>query len=464
MLDVVIVGAGIAGLSAGISFRRAGHQVRIYERSSLSDEVGAAITVPPSTSRFLTRWGLDPEASGFVKAGPVHFQDPVTMEITEIEPNTDSMEMFDAELWYAHRVDLHETLKRIATSPTGPGTPVTIHPNSCVVGYNPELPAVQQMQDGEDIQADLVVGADGIHSIACEAVLGEKNPPVPPVHYNSCYRFLIPSAVLEEDPETKFWTEGPGGLLRILPDNKASRRVISYPCRSNTVHNFLGIFYDEALKSAGREDYRTNVDKAEVAERFAGFHPSLLAVIDKATEIKQWPLLYRSPLPTWRKGRLVLAGDAAHPILPHQGQGGAMGLEDGLALGVVMAGASDASDVEKRLEIYEKLRKDRTSVIQLLGNVGFDETHLVEDALLEFLSKEEIPKTPKQFYLYNFDYDVVDEAVKIMEEYDPSFHLPHDYFDDDSFNLAHISGELSKMSGFIKVETCISVETEEVTA
>lgn len=68
-----------------------------------------------------------------------------------------------------------------------------------------------------------------------------------------------------------------------------------------------------------------------------------------------------------------------------------MGLEDGIALGVVMAGATDASDVEKRLEIYEKLRKDRTSVIQLLSNVGHDETHLIEDALLEYMSKEEIP-------------------------------------------------------------------------
>ncbi|GJD03447.1 FAD binding domain-containing protein [Colletotrichum higginsianum] len=230
MLDVVIVGAGIAGLSAGISFRRAGHQVRLYERSSLSDEVGAAINVPPNTSRFLTRWGLDPEASGFVKAGPVQLQDPLTMEITSTDANTDNVEMYDAELWYAHRVDLHDTLKRIATSPTGPGAPVTIHPNSCVVGYNPELPAVL-MQDGEEIQADLVVAADGIHSIACETVLGEKNPPVPPVHYNSCYRFLIPSEVLEEDPETKFWTEDADGLLRILPENKTSRRVISYPCR-----------------------------------------------------------------------------------------------------------------------------------------------------------------------------------------------------------------------------------------
>ncbi|GKT46214.1 6-hydroxynicotinate 3-monooxygenase [Colletotrichum spaethianum] len=184
----------------------------------------------------------------------------------------------------------------------------------------------------------------------------------------------------------------------------------------------------------------------------------------KATDIKRWPLLYRAPVPTWHKGKMVLAGDAAHPVLPHQGQGGAMGLEDGLALGVVMAGAADASDVEKLLDVYEKIRKSRTSIIQLLSNVAKNDSHLVEKELLEFMPKEDIPKTQKEMFIYNFEYDVVEEAIKIMEEFDPSFHLPHDFFEDDSFNMAHVSGELSKMSGFITVETCISVETEESTA
>ncbi|KAK1525773.1 FAD binding domain-containing protein [Colletotrichum costaricense] len=461
MLDVVIVGAGVAGLSAGISLRRAGHVVRIYERSDMDNEVGAAINVPPNATRFLTRWGLDPKASGFVKAGPVHFQDPVTMEITSTLSHADNEEFYDADLWYAHRVDLHDSLKRIATDPAGPGVPVTIHPNSWVVGYNPELPAVH-LQDGDEIECDLVVGADGIHSIAAETVLGRKNPAVAPLLHNCCYRFLIPAEVLEEDSETKFWNEDADGLIRLFPDNKTNRRLVSYPCRNNTIHNFVGIFHDEDMKDVSSEDYQADVDKAQVIEKFAGFHPSLLAIINKATEIKRWPLLYRAPLPTWRKGKMVITGDAAHPMLPHQGQGGAMGLEDGLALGVVFAGVSDNSDLEKRLDLFEKIRRNRASAIQILSNVGTDQSSLVEKDLLEFLAADEIPKNPQENLAFNFGYDVVNEAIKIMEEYDPSSHLPHDFFEDDSFDMTHVNGELSKMSGlgFIKVETCINIDTE----
>ncbi|OHF03926.1 FAD binding domain-containing protein [Colletotrichum orchidophilum] len=461
MLDVVIVGAGIAGLSAGISLRRAGHVVRIYERSAMDNEVGAAINVSPNAAKFLTRWGLDPKASKFVKAESVHFQDPVTMEIMSTLSHDANEEFYDADLWYAHRVDLHDALKRIATQPAGPGVPVTIHPNSRVVGYNPELPAVH-LQDGEEIQCDLVVGADGIQSIASETVLGQKMPLVAPLLYNCCFRFLIPADVLEEDSETKFWNEDSSGLIRLFPDNEKNRRIGSYPCRNNTIHNFVGILYDEKMKDAIGEDYQTDVDKAELLERFNGFHPSLLAIINKATEIKRWPLLSRAPLATWRKEEMVIIGDAAHPMLPHQGQAGSMSLEDGLALGVVFAGVSDTSDVEKRLELFEKIRRSRASAIQILSNVGTDQTSLVEKDLLEFVPADEIPKNPQENVAFTFGYNVVDEAIKVMEEFDPSFHVPYNFFEDDFFDINHVNGELSKMSelGFIKVETCISIDTE----
>lgn len=87
------------------------------------------------------------------------------------------------------------------------------------------------LQDGDEIECDLVVGADGIHSIAAETVLGRKNPAVAPLLHNCCYRFLIPAEVLEKDSETKFWNEDADGLIRLFPDNKTNRRLVSYPCR-----------------------------------------------------------------------------------------------------------------------------------------------------------------------------------------------------------------------------------------
>lgn len=76
-----------------------------------------------------------------------------------------------------------------------------------------------------------MVGADGVHSLASEAVLGSENTPVAPELYNCCYRFLIPTSVLEADDETKEWNEDLGGWLRIMADNPKSRRIIMYPCR-----------------------------------------------------------------------------------------------------------------------------------------------------------------------------------------------------------------------------------------
>ncbi|OLN96868.1 3-hydroxybenzoate 6-hydroxylase 3 [Colletotrichum chlorophyti] len=463
MLDIVIVGAGIAGLAAGISLRRAGHKVCIYERSATDNEVSVAVSVPPNVSRFLTRWGLDPQGSGFVKAGPVHFQDPVTLETTSTLSHASNEDHYDADLWYAHRVGLRDALKKMATDAEGPGIPVTIHFNSSVVEYSTEPPAIT-FATGEKVQADLIVGADGIHSIACETVIGRKNPPVPSSPYNCCYQFLILAEVLEEDPETRFWNENADGLARLFSHTETSKRLVSYPCRNNTTHNIFGICYDEEMKSATPEDYNANVDKAKFIEKFEGFHPKLLNVINKATEIKRWPILCSAPAPTWRRGNMVLVGDAAHPMLPYQEQGDAMGIEDGVALGVVMSGVSNPSEVEKRLEQYERIRRDRTRAVQILSNVDQDQYHLVEEELLQFLPTENIPRDPQESIIFHFDYDVADEAVRIMEDFDPSFQLPHNFFDDNSFYMLQVNEELSKIGGFIKVETEISVESEPVGA
>jgi salicylate hydroxylase len=134
-LHIIIVGAGIAGLAAATALRKAGHTVDIYERSAMNNEVGAAINVPPNAGRFLMAWGLDPVGSRFVKAQNLSFVDPLTLETTAVVPHEHNRARYGADLWFAHRVDLHDILKKMATDPTGPGLPATIHLRSAVVGY-----------------------------------------------------------------------------------------------------------------------------------------------------------------------------------------------------------------------------------------------------------------------------------------------------------------------------------------
>lgn len=94
----------------------------------------------------------------------------------------------------------------------------------------PETPSIT-LASGEVIKPDLVVAADGIHSIAVEAVLGAPNPPKAEEHYNCCYRFLIPASVLESDPETSFFNTDGEGKMRIFADNAHRKRLVCYPCR-----------------------------------------------------------------------------------------------------------------------------------------------------------------------------------------------------------------------------------------
>ncbi|PHH61730.1 hypothetical protein CDD81_8022 [Ophiocordyceps australis] len=428
MVQVVIVGAGIAGLCSAISLRRAGHQVEVYESSWMKNEVGAAINVPPNAARFLMAWGLDPVEWSFVRSRRMTLLDPFSLQfkmaITEEET---ARRVGGAELWYAHRVDLHTALRNMATRPDGPGTPVVMHLGMRVVGYDASTPSVT-LKDGQQVRADLVIGADGLHSTASQEVLGYSNRPVAPIEANCCYRFLIPAETLQQDAETRFWNDDCQGWARLLPHNDSKRRLVAYTCRNDTIHNFVGIFYDDNVHADMREDWQANIAVSDVLDRFSDYNPRLLKVIAKAKEAKKWPLLYRPPIPIWYRSRLGLVGDAAHPMLPHLGQGGAQGLEDGLVMGIVMHGASSPQDIEERLAVYDKLRRNRASVVQILSNVGMDQAKQVAQQLLPYLDSDKVPSDPLQVMRFTYGYNAVHDATQAMKEYDAAFELPQDFF------------------------------------
>ncbi len=145
--------------------------------------------------------------------------------------------MYGAALYYAHRVDLHEGLKRLALADDGKGGKVEVFTRKKVVGYEvgdaDTKPAVR-LDDGEVITADLVIAADGVHSVAVEHVLGKRNPAEVPtgVKANLCYRFLIPTKEVDGDPETGWFNEGLEAKgCRVWADIPGRKRLISYPCR-----------------------------------------------------------------------------------------------------------------------------------------------------------------------------------------------------------------------------------------
>ncbi|KIH91219.1 hypothetical protein SPBR_01965 [Sporothrix brasiliensis 5110] len=230
-LHVAIVGGGISGLSAAVSLRRAGHNVQVYERSAHNNEVGAAIHVPPNAARALLAWGLDPVHAKFVTTKSSYRANEKTLvrfhtgrEVEEQIPIR-----CGAPWFLTHRVDLHEELKRLATepeSPHAPGRPAQVALRTKVVEYNTADTSIT-LDNGDVVQADVVIAADGIYSIAVEAILGEPRPLGAP--QNACFRFLIPADAINADPKTKFYTEDDDGRMKFFVGD--DKRIVSYPCR-----------------------------------------------------------------------------------------------------------------------------------------------------------------------------------------------------------------------------------------
>ncbi|KAF4476889.1 FAD-dependent monooxygenase OpS4 [Colletotrichum fructicola Nara gc5] len=424
MLDVTIVGGGIAGLTAAISLRRAGHCVTIYEKSALNNEIGAAINVQTNASRPLVALGMDPVRARFVPARGSKRLKGDTLDLVHSLELGVIADKYGSPWYFAHRVDLHQELKRMATAADG-GPPLTVKLRSEVTSYvsdaiwpeyatsiltsqDPENAAIG-LSDGTTITSDLVVVADGIHSAGVEAVLGSSNPAYPAGQDNFCYRFLLPMEEVLGDQETaQLFDDASGSVRMFLGDGK---RIVTYPCRDGHVLNCIGIFHNEVGAST-KEDWHSPVDKSHLLETFSNFHPSVIALLNKATEVKQWPLLYRAPIPMWRKGRMILIGDAAHPMLPHQGQGGAQAIEDGVALGICLSNMSSSIDVPE-------------------SNAAQDEAEKIREAASEFVQPvERIPTKPEEFYDFHFDYDIIEDSCQHMRRTYPGFKLPDGFGSD----------------------------------
>jgi 2-polyprenyl-6-methoxyphenol hydroxylase-like FAD-dependent oxidoreductase len=300
----------------------------------------------------------------------------------------------------AHRIHLHETLKATATSKDLSGIPVELYLSSPVIDVDPSSATIT-LKDATSVQGDAVIGADGVHSRTRLHVPGAEVAQ-PFSSGKSAFRFMIERSTALQDPVTRKFAEKPGELIIWYA---ADRRLVMYPTSDNTLLNFVCIHPEAASKTS--DDWDTQATHKMLLDVYQEFAPAAKALIAKAdaASLKSWRLLDLPVLPTWSHARLVLIGDAAHPFLPHQGQGAGCAIEDAAALSVVLERGLAAKEIPSRLKLWERIRYERANRLQEYSRIaGRDQTAGFKMDMIEHTN-------------YNLGHDEFDNATQRLREY-----------------------------------------------
>ena len=347
-LTIAIVGAGLGGLTAASTLRLHGFNVQVYEQAGGFARIGAGIQMMPNSMKVLRRIGIEQRvrSSSFEPYSHLNRQWD-TGEVMRELPMPESL--FGAPYLCMHRGDLHEALASVLPNEI-------IHSGKKLVGLDERGSRVTlTFEDGSRADADVVIGADGVHSVVRDIIIG----PDAPIHKGRiAYRAVFPSSLMGGkdigDSRTKWW--GP------------DRHIVIYYTRRDKSEIYFVTSVPEPAEWLTRESWSAKGDVRELRKAYEGFHADVRAVLDACPDCHKWAILEREPLPKWSDGRVVLLGDACHPMTPYMAQGAATAIEDAAVLARCLAeGAGDARTAFTR---YEAHRKPRTSRIQAISSAN----------------------------------------------------------------------------------------------
>src|SRR5215472_15926772 len=353
MTRVAIIGGGIGGLTAANALSRAGIEVTVYEAAAELKEIGAGVALHPNAMKVLRAIGVE----GNVRevAGQSSWQVMRNWKTGRVIARTSrdqQLTTFGIAGATAHRADLLDVLAGAL-----PAGLVTLGKRCTQVRPDGDT-AVARFADGGEIEAGVIVGADGIHSPVRASLFG---PDAPRFTGKICYRSVVPTAAVRGTrprAEGAQWL-GPHGT------------IVLYPLRGEELINVV-CHYDDA--SYRHESWIAECGREEVLERYAGWHESLLRLFAAAQTWYKWALYDRDPIPRWTRGRVTVLGDAAHPMLPYLGQGACQAIEDGAVLATALKAEPD--DPELALQRYERTRRPRASRVVLAARARGLSNHL----------------------------------------------------------------------------------------
>jgi salicylate hydroxylase len=350
-LRAVVVGGGIGGMAAAVALARAGIDVQVYEQARELTEVGAGVSLAPNGLRMLDRLGV---GEGIQRLGERHVS--TQLRLADGQPARHEPHQFAQP---GRNVGIHRAdLLALLAEQLPPGTVRTGH--RCTDAGQDADAVTIGFGNGTSVTADVVIGADGIHSVLQGFVVDPAEPVFSGV---VAYRGLVPSMA-----------GYPAGTMRMWAGE--SKHFLVFPVRAGQLLNYVGFVQSG---TSVRESWSAAGDPAALAAHFTGWDPVIGEIIAAITGPGgsgfQWGMYDRVPLPRWSSGRLTLLGDAAHPMLPHLGQGVNQALEDAVALAELLGACASPAGVPRALAAYEELRRDRTAQVQLgsrRNGAGYD--------------------------------------------------------------------------------------------
>ena len=347
--SIAIIGAGMGGLTAAATLRFFGFDAQVYEQAARFTRLGAGIQMMPNSMKVLRRIGIEARVRGTSFEPYSHLNRKAdTGEVMRELPMPESL--FKAPYLCMHRGDLHEAL--LTALP-----PDVIHRGKKLVGLDERADQVTlSFEDGTTATADAVVAADGVHSLVRDIIVG----PDAPVHKGRiAYRGVLPSSLMGGvdvgGSRTKWWG--------------VDRHIVIYYTRRDRSEIYFVTSVPEPAEWVTRESWSATGDVYELRAAYQGFHADVRAVLDACPACHKWAILERDPLPRWSAGRVVLLGDACHPMTPYMAQGAATAMEDAAVLARCLAEV-EGDDIQGAFMRYEHHRKPRTSRIQAISSAN----------------------------------------------------------------------------------------------
>ncbi|KAM0744074.1 hypothetical protein ACQRIT_001388 [Beauveria bassiana] len=377
-MEIIIVGAGIAGLSLALALARSPghHRVLVLEAKPALAELGAGLQLTPPATRHLFAWGMrDDLLAASIAPAEMLVRDGRSGAALAAIPTGGMEERYGAPYLVVHRAVLHGLLRRHAIA-----AGAELRLGSKVVRYDWAAGAVE-LHDGSRVAADLVIGADGINSFARRQLLGDTNGSARPTGL-AAVRAMAEVAQIHADPQLASVAdlETFSSHLWIAP----GRSVMAYLIKEAKLFNVVLSHPDDIDMS----QFTPDEYKAFAQDLVKDFEPRggpdrVRRLVDIALPTMQnFPIHAVPPLPRWTSpsGRFLLVGDAAHAMSFYLSMGVSLAVEDAASLAAVLdlacpptppppsppppATTTDHDKLQKALRVFEHARKERVHIVQ----------------------------------------------------------------------------------------------------